>query len=187
MSNKYIYSFFIAVFLTLTVMPELSAQRRRTSTRESSRRVVDDSKLAEQWLAISLGNIQFGQGFSLSGKFSYGFEFEDRFSVGGYGKIFYDFINQFSPTPDISLLTYGAGAFARVKVVEEFYVIGEYGINSFDQNNNPRINVWSPAVGAGYKSGIGDWSYGLHVLFPFDDIARDYLNLEYWIDFNYKF
>ena len=182
---------FLIVFLCISNVEDINAQRtssRRTTTkREASRAKEDDSKLAEQWLAIHLGNVQFGNGFSLSTKFSYGFEFEKRFSVGAYGKVFYDFINRFSPTPDISLFSYGAGAFARVKIVEEFYLVGEYGYTSFDQSFNPRVNIWSPSVGAGYKSGFGDWTYGLHILFPLDEFARDYLNLEYWIDFNYKF
>lgn len=162
--------------------------QRRTSRRTSSRNV-EKSSIAEQWFAIHLGNVQFGQGFSISGKFSYGFEFEKRFSVGANAKIFYDFINRFAPTPDINLLSYGASAFARVKIVEEFYAIGEYGYTSFDQGNvgRPRENILYPSVGVGYKSGVGDWSYGLHILYPLDDLARDYLGLEYWIDFNYKF
>jgi len=183
----------LSLTMSLLIIGDATAQRtssRRTTTskRNSERYKQDDSKIAEQWLAIHLGNVQFGSGFSLSTKFSYGFEFENRFSAGAYGKVFYDFINRFQPSPDISLFSYGAGAFVRVKIVEEFFVIGEYGYTSFDQANNaPRVNIWSPAVGAGYKSGFGDWTYGLHILFPLDDFARDYLNLEYWIDFNYKF
>ncbi len=186
---KLLYTLLIAL-MSLLIVDDIQAQRRSTSSRRTTNRsrAQDDSKLAEQWLAISLGNIQFGSGFSLSTKFSYGFEFEDRFSVGASGKLLYDFVNRFSPTPDLHLLTYGIGPFARIKIVEEFFVIGEFNYNSIDQGPTRfRLNTWSPSVGAGYKSGVGNWSYGLHILYPFDEQVRDYYGLEYWIDFNYKF
>lgn len=178
----------LTLFCLTFISNELEAQRRSTSRRSTSR-TEEKSSIAEQWFAIHLGNVQFGSGFSISTKFSYGFEFEKRFSVGANAKIFYDFINRFSPQPDINLFSYGASAFGRVKIVEEFYAIGEYGYTSFDRGDSgrPRENILYPSVGAGYKSGMGDWSYGLHIMYPLNDLARDYLGLEYWIDFNYKF
>ena len=70
-------------------------------------------------------------------------------------------------------------------------MIGEYNyysLNLFDQSFNTfRFNEFSAAVGAGYKTGLGPWTYGVHILYPFDEIVRDVNSLEYWIDFNYKF
>ena len=190
----------ILVLMSFIIMDDIQAQRRSTSSsRTSSRstansrssdrsRTQDDTKLAEQWLAIHLGNAQFNGGFALSTKFSYGFEFYDRFSVGANARIFYNFVNVFSG-PDLHLLDYGLGPQVRVKIVDEFFLIGEYNYNSFDQGPAFfRQNIWSAYVGAGYKSGPGPWTYGIHILYPLDEIARDFAGgIEYWIDFNYKF
>lgn len=191
MKKSYLLTTMIAFLLTVLVVDDINAQRTRTSSkRTSSRRTTqDDSKLAEQWLAISLGNVQFGSGFSISTKFSYGFEFMDRFSIGASGKIYYDFLNRFN-APDENLFTLGGAVFARVKVAEEFYVMGEYGYTSFDLfNNQGRIGELYPSIGAGYKSGEGPWTYGLHLLFQLDEFVRDLQgqSIEFWIDFNYKF
>ncbi len=181
----------IIVLISLILCDDINAQRTRTSTRRttSRRAAQDDSKLAEQWLAISLGNVQFGSGFSISSKFSYGFEFMDRFSIGASGKIYYDFLNRIG-FPDENLFTYGVAAFSRVKVSEEIYIMGEYGYTSFDLSNNQgRLSELYPSIGAGYKSGEGPWTYGIHLLFQLDDFVRDIQgqSIEFWIDFNYKF
>ena len=60
-------------------------------------------------------------------------------------------------------------------------------MTNFEVNQNLRESHTYPSVGGGYKSGFGNWSYGLHLLFPLKERPRDILNLEYWIDFNYKF
>ena len=190
---------FILVLMSLIIVDDIQAQRRSTSSRRTSsrtsrstaddrRKTVEKEKLAEQWLAIHLGNVGFNGGFALSTKVSYGFEFYDRFSIGANGRFFYNFVNRFSPTPDLHLLDVGIGPQARIKIVEEFFVIGEYNMNSFDgADNAPRQSIWSAYIGAGFKSGLGPWTYGVHVLFPLEDRTRDIQGLEYWIDFNYKF
>ena len=192
---------FILVLMSLIIVDDIQAQRRSTSSRRTSsrtsrstvddrRRTVEKEKLAEQWLAIHLGNVGFNGGFSLSTKFSYGFEFNDRFSIGANARFQYDFLN-LRGIPDLNLLSYGIGPQARIKIVNEFFLIGEYNyysLNLFDQSFNTfRFNEFSAAVGAGYKTGLGPWTYGVHILYPFDEIVRDVNSLEYWIDFNYKF
>lgn len=175
----------IILFSTVLFLADADAQRRSSGRRNRS--TEPEQSLAEQWLAIHLGNIQFGQGFSISGKFSYAFEFKNRFSVGVDGKIFYDYFNNFN-IPDENLVTPGADAFVRIKITNDIFLHGAYGYTSFDRGrNNGRENILYPSIGGGYKTGQGNWNYGFHILFPLDEIARDYLNLEYWIDFNYKF
>lgn len=193
---------FILVMLSLMIVDDIQAQRRSSSSRRTTSRSTDDSRrssadrraaqeketLAEQWFSIHLGNVGFNQGFSLSTKFSYGFEFEDRFSIGANARIFYDFVNIVNGS-DLNLLTYGIGPQARIKVVEEFFVIGEYNFSSIERFGGlPRLNILSPFIGAGYKSGTGPWTYGAHILFPLSEEFRDnQQSIEFWIDFNYKF
>ena len=195
---------FILVMLSLIIVDDIQAQRRSTSSRRTSRstddrrsenRRGDDRRgaqekesLAEQWFAIHLGNVGFSGGFSLSTKFSYGFEFYDRFSIGGNARLFYNFINVRNG-PDLNLIDYGIGPQIRIKVINEFFVIGEYNYTSIDQGPAFfRQNLWSGYAGAGYKSGIGPWTYGAHILVPFREEVRDIQQgIEFWIDFNYKF
>lgn len=183
----------LIVLISLIVVDTIDAQRRtRTSTRDNSRNTSRDRQEVRTdgltpWHSISLGTLGFGGGFSISGKFSYAVKYEDRVSVGVYGKAFYDLINNFN-SPDEGLFSYGGGAFTRLNVTEDIFVMGEYSYTSFDvRNNNPRENKLYPSVGGGYKSGYGDKTYGFHVLLPLDDRVRDFLNLEYWIDFNFRF
>ena len=177
------YLIFILAFIVVT--DSIDAQRRSRS-RSRDRSAQQDDKM-KQWYAISLGTLGFGSGFSISGKFSYALKFQDRISVGAYGKTFYDLINNFN-APDESLFSYGAGAFTRLNITEEIFLQGEYSYTSFDIiRNQGRDNILYPAVGGGYKAGVGDWTYGFHINLPLDDAVRDYINLEYWIDFNYNF
>ena len=196
---------FILVMLSLIIVDDLEAQRRSSSSRRTTSRSTDDRRsenrrgdnrrvpqekesLAEQWFAIHLGNVGFSRGFSLSTKFSYGFEFYDRFSIGANARLFYNFINV-TNGPDLNLIDYGLGPQVRIKVINEFFVIGEYNYNSIDLGPTSfRLNRWSAYAGAGYLSGFGPWTYGAHILFPFDEQVRDIQQgIEFWIDFNYNF
>jgi len=196
---KMLYTF-ILVLMSLIIVDDIQAQRRSSSSRRTTRSSSDDrrrttddrrrtqekEKLAERWLAIHLGNVGFNGGFSLSTKFSYGFEFYDRFSIGANARIFYNFLN-IRNAPDLHLVDYGLGPQVRIKVIDEFYLIGEYNYNSIDGVNS-RNNLWSAYAGAGYKSGIGAWNYGAHILYPFQEEVRDIQQgIEFWIDFNYNF
>ncbi|MEL6390659.1 MAG: hypothetical protein AAFQ02_10875 [Bacteroidota bacterium] len=154
--------------------------------RRTRREAPPEKEFAQDWLGISLGTIGFGRGFSISGKFAYAFEFEERFSIGANGKFFFDNINRVG-VPDDNFFTYGAAAFTRIKITEEIFAQGEYSYTVFNDDlftDNSRLY---PSIGGGYKSGFGDWTYGFHVLLPLDEQVRDRFNLEYWIDFNYKF
>jgi hypothetical protein len=182
---KNIYKLFIIIGLIGLFANDAAAQRKRnTRSREPKE---EKEPLATPWMAIHLGNVGFGNGFSISGKYSYAYEFEKRFSIGANGKFYYDFINNFGFVPDANLFSYGFGAFSRIKITQDIFLQGEYTYTSFDYVNQPNQNILYPSVGAGYKSGVDNWSYGLHILFPLNQEARNILNLEYWIDFNYKF
>ena len=175
---------FLILFLTILVATENMDAQRRSRTRA---RAVQQDENMNQWYAISLGTLGFGTGFSISGKFSYALRFQNRISVGAYAKTFYDLINNFN-APDESLFSYGGGAFTRLNITDEIFLQGEYSFTSFElARNQGRDSSLYPSVGGGYRTGQGDWTYGFHINIPLDDGVRDYLNLEYWIDFNYNF
>ncbi len=177
-----------------------SADAQRRTTRSSSRDRGDQQETRQRreapadkmntWYAISLGTLGFGSSFNISGKFSYAAKFENRFSVGAYGKLYYDLLNVIN-APDIGLFSYGGGAFTRVNITDEIFLHGEYSYTDFEfatQNlNQLRESHIYPSVGGGYKAGYGNWTYGFHVLLPLKDRVRDFVQLEYWIDFNHKF
>lgn len=181
------------LLLLIVVTDTLDAQRRtRTRSREDARttrsRNTDDvrSNGLAPWYAISLGTLGFGSGFSISGKFSYALKYGDRVSVGAYGKGFYNLINNFN-APDEGLFDYGGGAFTRINITQDIFLQGEYSYTSFESIGGARLNKLYPSVGGGYKAGYGDWTYGFHVLLPLNEQVRDFVNLEYWIDFNHRF
>ena len=184
MTYKRLGKLLILMLLFLVVSDSLTAQRRTRSRTDNREQQADDLK---QWYAISIGTLGFGNGFSISGKFSYAVKFENRVSVGAYGKTFYDLVNNFG-APDESLFSYGGGAFTRLNITEDIFLQGEYSYTSFDLFNNAgRDNILYPSVGGGYKAGYGDWTYGFHINLPLNDRARDFVSVEYWIDFNYNF
>ncbi len=181
MKHTKLITLLLVLFLSSVIAENISAQRRT-----SRRTRTETTTKVQDWFAISLGSIGFGRGFSISGKFSYGFEFEERFSIGANAKFFYDNINNFGG-PDQNFFTFGGAAFTRIKITKEIFAHGEYNYTKFDDAqfiNNTKVY---PSVGGGYKSGYDNWSYGFHVLLPLDEQVRDVINLEYWIDFNYKF
>ncbi len=185
MRHKTIGKSVILLTIFIILSDSLMAQRRgRSRTRD---REPDATEQLAQWYSISLGTLGFGSGFSISGKFSYALKFEDRVSVGAFGKTFYDLINNFN-APDESLFSYGAGGFARLNITEEIFIHGEYNYTSFEEVRNAgRRSLLYPSIGGGYKAGYDNWTYGFHILLPLDEEARDFVNLEYWIDFNYNF
>ncbi len=178
----------LLIVLLFIVAEEVDAQRRapRTTRRESPRRSSDEYADQGTWLGISLGNLGFNRGFMASAKVSYGYDLNNFLSFGVNGKFFYDNFNNIG-APDINLFSYGGAAFLRLSVTQDIFLQGEYGRTSLERNGNIRNTYTYPAVGGGYKSGFGNWTYGLHILFPIHEEVRDYLNVEYWIDFNYKF
>lgn len=181
----------ILSLLLLLVADTIDAQRSRSRrTRPAPREREDrvDQELTP-WYAISLGTVGFGSGFSISGKYSYGYKLKNFISIGAQGKAFYELVN-FVGIPDVSLFSYGAGAFTRLSITDEIFLQGEYNYTSFAffQGQNPTRDTFIyPSIGGGYKAGYGDWTYGFHLQIALDETVRDINNLEYWIDFNYKF
>jgi hypothetical protein len=184
MSYRLKLNIILGLFMTFIFAFSADAQRRRT-TRTSPDR--NELKAEEQgsWLGVSIGNLGFNRGFVASGKVSYGYDINKIVGVGINAKFFFDNFNQIGP--DINLFSYGGAAFTRLSITKEFFLQGEYGRTNFEVNENLRETHTYPSAGAGYKSGFGNWTYGLHVLFPLKERPRDILNIEYWIDFNYKF
>jgi len=174
----------LLLFIASSIISESLSAQRRVSRRDRTERAQDE-KAPQDWLAISLGSVGFGRGFSISGKFAYAYELENRISVGANAKFFFDNINRVGP--DINLFSYGAAAFTRIKITEEIFAQGEYNYTIFDEEQFANNKRFYPTIGGGYKSGFGPWTAGFHVLYPLDDEVRAFNSLEYWIDFNYKF
>ena len=192
MTKRYGVSVIVIFLLSIIVTDSLDAQRRtRSRDRTDNRRTREEPKdQLSTWYGFSLGTLGFGNSFSISGKFKYGLEYSERFSVGLSGRTFYDLVNVING-PDIGLLSYGAAAFTRIKITNDIYFHGEYGYTDFEgatQNLTQfREGLLYPSIGGGYKAGFGDWTYGFHVLLPLSDRARDFVPLEYWVDFVHKF
>ena len=182
--------FVILIFVAGTTESEAQNRRRSKVVEKPKKEVNEDSKTFGQLLnyEIKLGNIGFGNAFSLSLKPSVGYKFADFFTGGVGSRIFYTYFNNPVPIPDDSYFDYGGFGFARFKFAKQFYIQGEYNFQSFEFRNNQRTNLSYPVLGAGYNSGNEGWSYGIEINFIMDDAARDFAGLlEYWISFSYNF
>jgi len=187
----------LILLMSLILQDTLDAQRRtRTTSRERSessdnrRSRADVKEDLNTWYGFSLGTLGFGSNFSISGKFKYGLELKERVSVGVSAKGFYDLLTLNGP--DVGLFSYGGAAFTRFKITNEIYLHGEYGYTDFEGfttvGTEIREGILYPSVGGGYLAGGGGkWAYGFHLLLPLNDRAREFVALEYWIDFVHNF
>lgn len=182
--------YFILLIILSVLAGDVSAQRTRTTRKSRVTRERDTTSFTDRLAYdIRIGNIGLTNGFSLSARPSAGYKFGKILSAGIGTRLYYQFVNVFGGQ-DYSLFDYGGFGYARAKIGESFYLQGEYAYSSFDYTEIAgfRYNIWYPLVGAGYTSGGDKWKYGLEIMFPLSENARDYgPSLEYWITFNYNF
>jgi len=186
----------ILSFLLFFLSESLNAQRTRTRTRNRAPEATQVPVNQKLWYGAYLGNFGFGNGgFSFSAKGSAAYKFAGPLSAGLSTKFFYNTISV-PAAPDISLFSYGAGLFARVKVIQSVFLQGEYNLTSYDSdgafsNVNPGRKTFTyPMLGGGYESGYGPWTYGIMLLFNLDEDVREFGANdfgEYWLTFSYNF
>lgn len=180
----------IALLLLITFSQLADAQTRRRSKERKKEKTEEEKENQSlgQRLAydIRIGSPSFGGGFSMSLKPSIGYKWHKRVTTGIGGRGIYTLINYFQ-APDVHYFDYGGFLFGRIKIGDNFYVQGEYNSMSFDLDAI-RYNVSYPAAGVGYLSGLGDWSYGVELMFPLSEEARDYgPSFEYLLNISYRF
>ena len=203
--NKIVW-ILVGLFL-MTVVTEGLSQRRSSRSRTTDRDR-DEEVTANNWqdkmaYDIFLGTLGFNGGVSISMKGGVGYKPIDRITLGGGGKFLYQFVNDIG-TNDFSSFSYGFFPYARVKIIDQLYIKGEYNFYSFDtgQNNSDfdRINFNFPMLGAGYLQGYGKWKIGFEVMVLLNDrVVNDnlyvvpveasdlYTLIEYNISFLYNF
>lgn len=201
--KKIFVPFLIVVFL-FTIIDDANAQRRgkkkrrkkedtETSTRDRGEDEFEGTSFAEKLnIEIKPGNLNFfGNQLSLSLKSNVGYKFNNTFSAGVGGKLFYDYINDFGTAFDISVFSYGGLVYGRAKITPTFYIQGEYNLVSFGTvSTTPQETLGYPTAGIGYIQQGFDWSFGLELLGIFDGVARDKPQgniIEYWINFSKNF
>ncbi len=133
---------------------------------------------------IKFGNIGFFNGFSVSSKMNVGYKLSNRFTVGAGGKLFYD-SQVIVGAPDPSNFDYGGLLYARGKITPEIYIGAEYAFMKYDYYQS-KVNY--PLIGAGYMSGVGDWKFGIELLYIASEQARDFQGsvVEYWFGASYR-
>lgn len=174
---------------------DLSAQKKRrrpTNTSKTEEKRDEDEEQSgftdNLIYDIRIGNVGINQGFSLSLKPSVGYKVTNFLAGGIGGRVFYNFLNTFGGE-DISLVDFGGFAFAKVKLGESFFIQQELAMTQFNTSlNKEKITVTYPLTGLGYTSGTSKWKYGIELMFPWNELARDYGPvLEYWIHISYNF
>ena len=183
-----IKSSLIFSILMLLFISSLDAQKSRTRTRTRGETTEEKVSLMEKInIDIKFGNIGFGSAFSLSLKPSVGYKFSKPFSAGLGSRMQYTFVTV-QGANDVSIFDYGFFGYGRAKLSESFYLQGEYTTYSID-NGLTRDNLTYPLVGGGYVSGLGDWKFGLEVMFVLSENAREKYGslIEWWFSASYNF
>ncbi|MEE9438264.1 MAG: hypothetical protein V3V14_04640 [Saprospiraceae bacterium] len=202
--KKVIIAFLVLVFM-VSVVDDASAQRRKKrkkrekkeDTRKKNRS--DDKDGDEEYDAvgftdklnseIKMGNLNFfGNQLTISTKLNAGYKFNNTFSAGLGGKLFYDY-NSFY---DYSFFSYGGLLYGRAKLSQQIYVQAEYSLVKFGRNNNTPKTIGYPTAGIGYMQTGFNWSYGFEILGIFNKEVRsvDIPQLsfvEYWLNFSHNF
>lgn len=138
---------------------------------------------------IMLGNLGFNGGFVFGMKPAVGYKLTNNLSAGLAAKFTYYFFNRVG-TQDVSFVDYGVGPYLRFKFLNQFYLQAEYDYNSlFVDSGQNRFKRWGPYFGGGYLSGYGDWTFGVQILFVFNNAIRDFNNqvVEYYFGATYNF
>ncbi|MBK8700850.1 MAG: hypothetical protein IPN29_15435 [Saprospiraceae bacterium] len=181
----------VLIPVMLILFSSLSADAQRSRTRRTREvRTADTTNIMDKLnFEIRMGNVGISNGFNLSLKPSVGYKFTKAISAGVGTRFYYQFVSVFA-TDDYSLFDYGAFVYGRAKLGQSFYLQGEYAVTKFDYSRFVGVDYTEtyPLVGAGYLSGGDKWKYGIEVMFPLSEAARDYgVSLEYWINFSYQF
>ena len=202
--RKTLIAFLTLVFL-FTVIDEASAQRRgkkkRRSTEDTEESTSRNSReddfegtaFAEKLnYEIKPGNLNFfGNQLSISLKSNVGYKLNNIFTAGVGGKFFYDYINSFGSSSDISAFSYGGLVYGRAKITQTFYLQAEYNLVSFGPVSTvPQETLAYPTAGLGYVQQGFDWSFGLELLAILNDRVRDKPQgniVEYWLNFSKNF
>ena len=203
--KKIFVPFLVFVFL-FTLIDDASAQRRgkkkrrkkedteeKASSRDKNEDDFEGGSFTEKLnYEIKPGNLNFfNNQLALSVKSNVGYKLNNTFTAGLGGKLFYDYINQFGSSSDISVFSYGALAYFRAKITQTFYLQGEYNLVSFGAVSTiPQETLAYPTAGAGYVQQGYDWSFGIEVLAILKDEVRDKPQgniVEYWINFSKNF
>lgn len=202
--QKYL-SFLLILVAMLFFVEDANAQRRGTKKRKS--REAEEQKderlnrgrpdFKEKLnYEIGFGNPTFFGGggasqFNIALKPGVGYKLVDRVSTGLFVKADYTFANLGGQ--EFSLLDYGAGLFAKFKIIDAIYVRAEgtYQNYSYDRQFGitNRAGFIEPLLGLGYLSGYGDWVFGGEILFHMDKEVRTYAGqvYEFWLKLDYKF
>lgn len=208
---KYTYILPVIALLLIGVFTDMSAQKKRgtkkresTTTREDTSRDKDSRSpstanagafLQNLNSDVKIGNLNLsGNAFSIAAKVNSGYKVTDWFSAGVALKYQLFLFNSPGQTDDFSVHDFGAGVYARAKILQQFYAQVEYDVNNvvtaLDTNNNGiRETFGSTYVGGGYLQGWGNWKFGAELLFILNDDLRDIQNsfLEYWFSASYNF
>jgi hypothetical protein len=188
---KFINFILVCFFFTCCVQESYGQRKRTTRTTPSKRTQVKEEEEkgpGKLTYEMKIGNLNFGQIVSISGKPGVGYKLTKALSAGVSSRLFYDYYNFPGGNSDFGLFTYGVGAYARGKVSESIYLQAEYGFLSPDDLTVRSSSIYYPTVGGGYVSGSGGgWSYGVELLVPLNGQIRDLVGpLEYWVGFYYN-
>ena len=189
---KRIHSSLIVLLLIFVTVDALDAQRRSRSRRNTTQE--EQLSFADRInYEIRIGSLAFGSGFSMGVKPSIGYKLNETFTLGGTMRVDYEFVNNFS-FRDFSLFNYGPGLLARAKVMDKYYIQGEYSFFSFENIDISslekfRVNRNFPSLGVGMVQGGKNWKYNIELMLILDDISRDIFGrtIDFWFSFSKNF
>jgi len=191
----------LIVLLTIVFFaPEAEAQKKkRRKTREDRDKPEKIKASFKDNLVyeVNFGNPSFfgvggSSSFNLALKPAVAYKLAKPIAAGIYAKGDYLFVRQGGQ--EFSLLDYGFGTYAKLRVLDFLHLRGEFGYVSYSYERNSGIiqrgGFFEPMAGLGYRpGGEGPWHFGGEVLFHLNKDVREYSNqvVELWLQASYRF
>ena len=130
-----------------------------------------------------------------------GYKLTDNFSVGPRISVLYSHYRQ-NLGPFVgraNLIDYGVGAFTRYKIVRNFFLHLEYGVDlqervdrgtivNGDEFATGRVSISNGYIGAGYNDGNGVWGYDIYLLYNVllpENSVRSPIDIRFGITYNF--
>ncbi len=204
--KKLLIPFLMLVFV-FSMAEDANAQRKKRrkkteDTEESTRSKRSSDRDAEEEnyksfsdklvYDINIGNISLSNGyFGMSFKPSVAYKLHERVQPGIGLKYFYN-LYTVQGGDVFHLNDFGAFAFTRLKVTENFFAHLEYSVLSFDNDwffQEERRTFNYPLFGGGYASGFGNWKSTIQILFIASEEVRELgqYPIEFWFGFSRNF
>ena len=151
-------------------------------------------------LALGFSGGGFSSLFQIGVSPLIGYKLTENFSVGPRFSVLYSHYreNRGPVVGRANLIDYGVGAFTRYKIIRNFFIHLEYGVDlqervdrstlNGDEFATGRVSISNGYIGAGYNDGNSIWGYDIYLLYNVllpENSVRSPLDFRFGITYNF--